>query len=284
MFRTKMRMVAVAVSFVGVSYSGLVTPGDGASDSNATFRVASPIEGLWSGTWGGGQSGGVVLQPALAELLVEGDQAVLHGFRGASSLAGTVRIDGNTRRLQITLAAEAGGQAAPSVVGFIYNIKGDELTLTDRDGFSIALHKQPVAHDPLANAQAEFVAAEGVSDAGDLLVTVFTVLRSARAGATYFQPEKRSLKTTGATVLFVQQTGLKTISVEEARGQIRGITPVLVAYRHDDRPSPHQLHELWKDVGPPMPDSEAVCKTFARVLRPGTLVFILSARANVPEP
>jgi len=59
---------------------------------------------------------------------------------------------------------------------------------------------------------------------------------------------------------------------------------VVVTYRHDDRPSPLQLYELWKDMGSPVPDSAAVSQTFARLLRPGTLVFILSARENVPEP
>jgi len=61
-------------------------------------------------------------------------------------------------------------------------------------------------------------------------------------------------------------------------------TPVVVAYRHDDRPSPHQLHRLWKEMGAPSPDSAAVSRTFSRILRPGTLVFILSARENVPHP
>jgi hypothetical protein len=77
---------------------------------------------------------------------------------------------------------------------------------------------------------------------------------------------------------------LKNVTVEEARGLIRRTTPVVVAYRQDDRPSPHQLHELWKEMGPPRSDGEAVRQTFSRAFRPGTLVFILSARENAPVP
>ncbi len=43
------------------------------------------------------------------------------------------------------------------------------------------------------------------------------------------------------------------------------------------------LYKLAKEMKPE-PDSEAVLKTFTRVLRPGTLVFVLSARENVLPP
>src|SRR5262249_15937201 len=105
-----------------------------------------------------------------------------------------------------------------------------------------------------------------------------------RAGTTYYRPEGRTLQTNRATVLLVQATGLKQLTVAEARGLLREATPVVVAYRRDDLPAPNRLHELWQDVGPPLPDREAVRGTFARLLRPGTLVFILSARENIPQP
>jgi hypothetical protein len=82
----------------------------------------------------------------------------------------------------------------------------------------------------------------------------------------------------------VEETGLKKIPLAEARRLIRTSMPVVVAYRPDDRPLPHQLHELWKEMGPAMPDSDAVSQTFLRILRPGTLVFILSARDNITVP
>jgi hypothetical protein len=147
---------------------------------------------------------------------------------------------------------------------------------------AITLQKLHVVQKPLANAQVELVAATGINDAGDLLVTRFTVLRAGRAGATYFQPDKQLLRTRQATVLLVQETGLKKVTLEEARRLVRKAPPVVVTYRQDDRPSPPPSHELWKDLGSPLPDSEAVGLTFARVLRPGTLVFVLSARERSP--
>jgi hypothetical protein len=85
-------------------------------------------------------------------------------------------------------------------------------------------------------------------------------------------------------VFLVQETGLKKIAMAEARGLIRNTTLVAVSYRQDDQPLPPQFHELWKDMGPLPPDSDAVQQTFTRMLRPGTLVFVLSARENLPVP
>jgi hypothetical protein len=76
---------------------------------------------------------------------------------------------------------------------------------------------------------------------------------------------------------------LRSITVDEARGLIRESTPVVVTYRKDDPPPP-QLHELWKEMGSPRPDSEAVSQTLSRIVRPGTLIFILSSRENVALP
>jgi hypothetical protein len=270
-------MLVVAFCLVGVSCLDDVAGQDLASDSKA-------IEGLWSGSWGGDERDGVVFQPVRAELMIEGDHIELYGFRNVNRLTGTVRFDAGAKRMRITPAAAARRLPAPKAIDYTYDIKGDKLTLIDGDKVSVTLQRHPVAQDPLANAQVEFVAATEINDAGDLNVTEFAVLRAGRTGAIFFQPAKRSLKTQQATVLLVQDTGLKKITMAEARGYMRKSTPVVVAYRHEDRPSLHQLHDLWKDMGSPMPDSEAVGQTFARVLRPGTLVFILSARENVPQP
>ena len=101
-----------------------------------------------------------------------------------------------------------------------------------------------------------------------------------------FDPLDRKLKTRQATVFLVEEAGLKKITVDDARRRVGQPTPVVVACRDEERPAPAgmQLYRLWTDVGSPMPDSEAVLRTFSRVLRPGTLVFILSARENVPVP
>jgi hypothetical protein len=79
---------------------------------------------------------------------------------------------------------------------------------------------------------------------------------------------------------------LKKVTIDEARKLIRKSTPVAVTYRHDDRPPApiREDSELCKEMGSPLPDSKAVRQTLARILGPGTLVFILSARENVPQP
>jgi hypothetical protein len=186
--------------------------------------------------------------------------------------------------MRITPVAATSGQPTPKVLEYGYELQGDKLTLTDGGKAALALHKFHVIQNPLANAQVEVVAAGRINDAGDLLVTRFRVLRAGKAGVTYFQPEKQSLKTKQATVFLVQETGLKKVAVAEARRLIREATPLVVAYRQDERPAPSPSHQLWKDVGSPMPDSDDVRHTLARVLRPGTLVFVLSARENVPQP
>jgi hypothetical protein len=277
MVSSHLRLMAIVVCLVGVSRSDDATPKDRANDSKA-------IEGLWFGSWGGGEANGVVFQPAMAEVFIEGDHVELYGFREVRRLTGTVRLDASAKRMHITPTAAAPGQPAPKAIDFVYQIKADELTLIGSGDFSVALQRRRVVENPLANAQVEFVAASGINNAGDLLVTEFTVLRAGRAGATYFQPENRSLKTKQSTILLAQETGLKKVTVDEARGLIRESRPVVVAYRHDDHLSPHQLHELWKDMGSPVPGCEAVSQTVARIVRPGTLVFILSSRENVPRP
>jgi hypothetical protein len=141
-----------------------------------------------------------------------------------------------------------------------------------------------VTQQPLANAQLEVVTAIGINGAGDLLVTEYRVLRAGQAGGTYYQPQERALKTTQATVLLAQEAEFKKVTVDEARGRIRKGTPVVVMYRRDERPSPHPSSELLKDMGSPMPDSEAVQQALSRLVRPGTLVFILPASASVPQP
>ena len=242
------------------------------------------MEGLWSGAWGGGDRDGVVFQPVLAEMFIQGEHVELSGFPTVDSLMGTVRVDASAKRLQVTPKAQAEGGPAAKAIDYAYEIEGDVLTLTDSAKLTVSLSKRRLAQDPLANAQAEFVTATGINEGGDLLVTEFTAIQAGHAGAALFAPNDRSLSTKQSTVLFVQETGLKKITIDEARKLIRESTSVVVAYRADDRPPPNQWHELWKEMGPVEPDSEAALKTFSRVLRPGTLVFILSARENVPLP
>jgi hypothetical protein len=276
MVRSNSRILAVAVCLLAAACADDPT-------TRKPARAEGAIEGLWSGSWGGGQRDGVVFQPVIAELFVQGEHVELSGFRNVRQLAGTVHFDADARRMRITPAART-DEKRPKPLDYTYELKGDRLTLTDSDKIAIALQRHPVAHNPLANAQVELVTASGINEAGDLLVTEFTVLRAGRAGATYYQPEARKRSTKQAAVFVVREAGLKKVTVDEARRLLGEATPVIVTYRHDDRPPPQSLHELWKEMGSPDPDSEAVGRTFARLLRPGSLIFVLSARENAPQP
>ena len=244
---------------------------------------AKGIEGLWYGSWGGGDRNGVVYQPVMAELFVAGDHVELCGFPNVSRLTGSVRFDASAKRMRITPTAVAGGQPAKAI-DYAYQIEADELTLIDSDKSRLTLERQPVVRDPLADVRVDLVAASGINAAGDLLVTEFTMLRAGRAGTAYFRPRSSPLKTRQAAVFLVEEAGLKKVTIAEARGLIREATPVVVTYRRDDELPRRGFHRLWSEAGKPVPDSEAVLRTFSRVLRPGTLVFVLSARENVVAP
>lgn len=245
--------------------------------------ATTPLEGVWSGSWGGGGSDGVVFLPVLAEMVVLGDHVELAGFPDANDGHGTIRIDADAGRIWITpMSDEGGAPAAPAE--YAYELNDDELELTDSQQRPILLQRREAVKDPLANVPLEFVLAEHINEAGSLHVTQYTAMLAGRSGQALFEPRRQSLATRGATVLLVQADSVKTISLNEARRLLREPMPVAIAYRADDYIAPDRAGELWKEAGPPAPDGDAVGRTFARLLRPGTLVFVLSARENVPVP
>lgn len=259
--------------------AGYATPPEAADDPAAD---PESLDGLWSGAWGGGERDGVVFQPVIAEAFIRGDHVELAGFPDIGRLEGTVRFDSDARRMHVTPRAESGGEPAPASIDYAYEIKNDELTLTAVEK-AISLRKVLVARRPLVNAEVELVAARGISDAGELLVTQFAELRAGRAGDAYFRPMDRSLQTGQATIFRAQRTGLKKVSVDEARRLIQKPTPVVIAYRQIGMPA-YQSHELWTELAQPAPDSEAARQTFAQIVRQGTLVFVLPGRENIPLP
>jgi hypothetical protein len=252
-------------------------PQESANDAHA-------IRGLWSGSWGGGERNGAVFQPQLAEMLVEGDSVELRGFRNANQLIGRVRVDAVTNTIRITPEAADDNRPASRTLVYKYELNDDVLRLVDSDDIEIRLQKELVTTEPLPNVEIELASADSLDAAGDLQITKFTLLRSGRTGAVSFQPRQLSLSTDKATILQLRENGLKEISVDEARKRIHGPTPVVLAYRRQDLQTPHQAHQLWKDIGAAAPDSPAVWRTFSKVLRPGTLVFILSFPASTPAP
>jgi hypothetical protein len=271
MLRSFLPMLVGAICFGGDSSFNDQAANDPAPEATA-------IEGLWSGFWGGWIHGEPAYRPETAELFIQGDYVELLNFPGVKKLTGSVRFDASAGQMHITPLPEAGAKT-PKTIVFTYEVMANRLKLTAGNA-SVTLEKYPVARDPLADARVEFVTATGINGAGDLLVVEYTVFGVGQGKATYFQPEKRCLKTKQGTVLLMQETGWKKVTVDEARQLIREATPVVVAYLHDECPPGNPSDTLRKGMGPARPDSEAVARTFARVLRPGTLVFVLSLREN----
>lgn len=276
MFYVSLRMTTVVLLLTSILCAEVAPPAK--ADGNKTA-----LEGLWSGSWGGGeQREGVVFQPVLAELAVQGDKIEVFGFREVGRLSGTVRVDATTRRLRLT--PKTLDQSTLKPPEYTYELKGNRLTLIDSDKIPIHLERVRTDPNPIANASLELVSADGINDARELQVTMFNSLRAGRPSAIHYQPDNRLLKTTNATVLEVQEAGVKKVTVDEARRLIRKSTPVAITYRNEDDPPPSQNHELWTDLGSPQPDSEVVWKTYSRTLRPGTLIFVLPAREKIPQP
>src|SRR5687768_4020615 len=59
-----------------------------ASNLEGIAREPQGLDGLWSGSWGGGERNGVVFQPVIAEMLILGDHVEIRGFPGVAKLAG----------------------------------------------------------------------------------------------------------------------------------------------------------------------------------------------------
>lgn len=243
------------------------------------------VQGLWRGFWGGGEAGGVIRLPAMAELFIEGDIVRMRGFPHVGRVDGTIRIDERTSKITVTPKAKAADQPAAQDLEYTYDLKDDKLTLTGAGQATLSMERRPISRDALPRINVDLVTVTGIDDAGELLLAESTELESAKpAAAAYFSPHESKLTTKDATAFLVQQEGLKKISLTEARALLRRPRLVAIASRQDlPRPPDPWGSELLKDVGPIQPDSDAGLKTLARLLRPGLLVFVLSEHQNRPQ-
>jgi hypothetical protein len=269
----------VAIAAI-VGCLGAVSFADDEEASERPSGESNTIEGFWQAWWGGGVADGVGRQPVLGELFVRGDRVEVRHLPGLGSLSGSIRLDAEEKRIRITRKAQAADQP-PEVLNFGYEIKDDKLTLTDGGKVVVVLDRRPIERDPLAHARVEIIAASGIDEAGELLVTEFAALNGDVADVPYFVPHEGKRVIKEATILLMQKAGPKSISAAEARALIQEPTPVMIAYRHDNRPLP-AASELLNEAGPAQPDSDAVLKTLSRVLRPGTLIFILPQQQVLP--
>jgi hypothetical protein len=121
-----------------------------------------PAEGLWSGTWGGGSSAdGVVYQPVIARMFVKGNQVELTGFPKVDDLLGTIRFDADTSRMTVIPTEDSA-----KVIAYKCKFRGNEVTLTDADGFAFTLRRKLIPGDNVS--QLEFR-----QDGEDLVVTAY---------------------------------------------------------------------------------------------------------------
>ncbi|MDB5348672.1 MAG: hypothetical protein JWP89_7049 [Schlesneria sp.] len=245
-------------------------------------NVAKQFEGVWSGSWGGGESNGTVFQPVLAEMLIRGDKIELSGFRAADRLWGLVKIDPATKTIKVTSART--GASPSKVIEYKYEATPKSLTLTDSDNVSILLQKRQLDLNPLADVRLELVAADGINDEGHLQITEYSALKFGRTDATFYEPMIRAFKTSEASIFLCEENGLKKITIDEARKQHQPASPVAIAYRSDLDSASKESREFQTRLGSPQPDSDAALKMLGRTLRVGTLVFVFPARLAIPEP
>lgn len=276
MLRLAVKMVVTAACLGSIAH---------AQDAAGQKRSGKPgeIQGLWRGFWGGGGADGVIMLPAMAELFIEEETVRMRGFPHVGRIDGKIRIDERNKKIAITPQTKAADQPAAKALEYTYELKGDKLILSDAGQATLSMERRRIERDATPRIKVDFVTA--TDDAGDLLVTDYNVLESAEpTAATYFSPHGSKLTTKEATAFLVQKEGLKKISLTEARALLRHPRLVVITYRQDS-PQPPDLwgSELFKDIGPVQPDSDAGLKTLARLLRPSLLVFVLSEYQNRPQ-
>lgn len=246
-------------------------------------RKAQPLTGLWAGVWGGGEVDGVVFQPVNCEVAIRGNQIELFGLRNGQRISGTFRVDEKAKKIVIAPSVKQ-GDPAQKPVEYTYQLGKDDLTLIDSDKFPILLQRRDSALTGPANATVEFVQANELTEAGELSVTQFTALQTNHPGAEFLSAVTQNMILKKPVILLVQENDCKTLTLAAARERITKPTLVALTYRKITSPLADSGHELWKQVGPPSPLSDAVRETLSKTLRPGTLVFIVSGIEQMPVP
>lgn len=240
------------------------------------------FDGLWSGSWGGGESNGTVFQPVLAEMMIDGEKFELLGFRGVNQAWGLIHIDPATKKLKITTAKA--GDSPSRVVEYSYKISDAGLTLTDSENVAIELHKVPLQSKPLVSTHIDIVIAEGFNKDGRLLTTEQSPVKVGRSTSIRYSSSAIARKLDESAIFVTGEDTMRKISIDDARKLLKPSTPVAIAYRSTDSQVPKITIGLREFQGIPQPDSDAGLGTLTRMLRPGTLVFIVDTQLAIPEP
>lgn len=263
----------------------LALVGQAPSDDLPQKQIAEDIkqlDGLWSGSWGGGESNGTVFQPVIAELMVDGEKFELFGFRGLNQAWGLIQIDPAMKTLKFTTAKAA--DAPSKEIKYTYKHSEGRLTLFDAENVAIELNKVPLQTKPLVKVRMDILIAEGINEAGRLLTTEQSVVKVGRSTSIRYEASTVARKIDPLLIFVTGEDGMKKVSVDEARKLLKPSTPVAMAYRETDDQMLKWDIGLRHFQGAATPESDAGLQTLARALRPRTLVFVVSDLQALPEP
>ncbi len=254
------------------------------SNGGAELRL---LQGLWRGSWGGGvDDDGVVYQPVIAELYVTGNRAAWKGLSipdgtGVVSLQGS----GNRRNGRFAYDEAQNRNPQPDPIDFTIEIQANRLSLmfASRRG-SVAMDRVEFEPSPAANLNVSFETASGIDDEGNLLVTTYHSVRvGGRSGPQVAVPMTFSRSLKQAQIYRIGQNDAEKMTVDAARALVQEELSVVVGRSAGDR-NPRSDSGPAKSMAGFQPDSEAGLKTLIRLLRPGTLVFVIPEREFLPRP
>jgi hypothetical protein len=134
-----MQIFALCLTTIAYSYA----------QSKNSSKDEQVVQGLWVGSYGGGQRDGVTFQPAIAEVFIQGNHIEVYGY--PSTVIGVFRLDRKAKQMKVTASDETGGKSAAKSLSYDYQVEGDELTITDSGKPSITFQRRNAVQDPLAN-------------------------------------------------------------------------------------------------------------------------------------
>lgn len=255
----------VAVLFVMVSVCR--------ADQDTVAVEAARFEGVWIGSWGGGERDGVVMQPVRAELVVRGSAFEASGLRNLGTGQGSLQVNPGQRTIVLE-QIRAGRKESHT---FRYAFSRDQLTLTDRENIEMRLERVKTEPNPHANLSVELVSASRFTAEGHLEVTRYTAVRAGRNTAPVYRPVTQVVSLDRGRVYLIEATSVQELSVTEARARLGEATPVVLAERPQPLPGSGALIET---TGAIAPDSPEGMRTLQRLFRPGTL-FVLVAESPI---
>jgi hypothetical protein len=290
MFRSLLLSVALCAAQQSVSQSADGSP-------PAHHDDLKILQGLWDGTIPEREETygkvSVRTRAQVVNLVIKGSHAEWTGLREIEDGIGVVEVatSGKRKSMRITKIVFEDGRSQTAALLVPYELANGDLILGE-EGRTRRLSRVNVEERPLAQTGLEFGAAKGITASGDLLLTRFAELDLTQGGPPLYQPTnstvplhhrtRAGLSSEDAVVFLVHERRTDKITIDHARALLNNQTN-LVCLTHrraleirvnDPRFNP-KTNERWKASDTPDPASPAVSETFTRLLKPGTLVFVL---------